>query len=503
MMVKKAVIVGGGIAGLSVGSYLQMCGYDTHIYEMHTVPGGLCTAWKRGDYTIDLCLHWLVGSGPADSFYDRWNELLDMSQMEIVNHEVWMTIQDEEGEQFRVFTNAERLREEMLRISPEDKREIDELVQSILKLAQLNMPTEHNMATAGLWYRLRALWHMLPNMGIMGKNLRISVRDYATRFSHPLLRKGISHLFDPDSAMLFVLLTQAWMHKQAAGYPVGGSLRFALKIAHRYQARGGQLHLGKRVARIRVENNRATGIMLADGQEIAADLVISAADLHTTLQQLLGGHHSHPRLDEYFAQHPTFPSLIYLSYGIGRSLRHLPHSWVLPLAEPLQVDSKTRLNDLFVRIHHYDPTLAPEGKNLVTVMIETRSYSYWEQLATQAPIQYAQEKQRLSQQVLAALEQHMGTLSEYVEMTDVATPATLVRYTGNWRGSYEGWLMTPGRSFSYLPQQLKGLDGLYLAGHWVAVGGGVPSAMKSARDVAEQICHRDGVPFLSKQAVGN
>lgn len=66
---KKVIIIGGGISGLSAGSYLQMNGYDTEIFEQHDIPRGLCTAWKRKDYTFDLCIHWLVGSSPSDSFY--------------------------------------------------------------------------------------------------------------------------------------------------------------------------------------------------------------------------------------------------------------------------------------------------------------------------------------------------------------------------------------------------------------------------------------------------
>ena len=59
-MTKKTVIIGGEIAGLSAGCYAQMNGYETEIYEMHNLPGGLCTAWQRKGYTFDGCIHWLV-----------------------------------------------------------------------------------------------------------------------------------------------------------------------------------------------------------------------------------------------------------------------------------------------------------------------------------------------------------------------------------------------------------------------------------------------------------
>lgn len=66
-MPKKIIIIGAGIAGLSAGCYARMNGYEAEIYEMHDKPGGLCTSWKREGYTIDGCIHWLIGSNPNSS----------------------------------------------------------------------------------------------------------------------------------------------------------------------------------------------------------------------------------------------------------------------------------------------------------------------------------------------------------------------------------------------------------------------------------------------------
>lgn len=49
---RSVIIIGAGIAGLSAGCYGQMNGYNTKIFEMHSIPGGLCTSWKRKSYTF-------------------------------------------------------------------------------------------------------------------------------------------------------------------------------------------------------------------------------------------------------------------------------------------------------------------------------------------------------------------------------------------------------------------------------------------------------------------
>ena len=54
---KSIIIIGAGIAGLAAGCYAQMNSYDTQIFELHDLPGGLCTAWERKEYIFDGCIH--------------------------------------------------------------------------------------------------------------------------------------------------------------------------------------------------------------------------------------------------------------------------------------------------------------------------------------------------------------------------------------------------------------------------------------------------------------
>jgi len=58
-MDKSIIIIGAGIADLSTGCYSQMNDYRTHIFEKHTIPGGLCTTRKRKGYRIDGCIHFV------------------------------------------------------------------------------------------------------------------------------------------------------------------------------------------------------------------------------------------------------------------------------------------------------------------------------------------------------------------------------------------------------------------------------------------------------------
>ena len=81
---KTVLIIGAGFAGLSAGIYARMNGYKTQIFEMHDKPGGLCTSWKRKGYTIDGCIHWLVGSAPETVMHDYWEETGLVPESELI-----------------------------------------------------------------------------------------------------------------------------------------------------------------------------------------------------------------------------------------------------------------------------------------------------------------------------------------------------------------------------------------------------------------------------------
>ncbi len=501
-MAKRVLIIGGGVAGLSAGAYLQMNGYHTEIFEAQHVAGGVCTAWDRQDYTIDPCIHWLVGTQPGSELYRRWNELLPMDEFEFVRHDSFGHVRDEQGREICIFNDVDRLEAELSEKAPEDRHAIHQMTRAIRKLSRFEMDSEKTWEVMSWWERLWMIGKMLPFFPLFARYTRFDHRQYAQKFKNPLLQRTIQSLFDPDTTVLFSLITLAWMHRGDCGYPVGGSRKFTQALVDRYNGLGGKIHYHAPVVEILRENHQANGLRLQDGRTYFADYIISAADLQTTVYRLLQGHYRDPAYEKFFNSHPTFPSLVFVAYGVPRPLDHLPHMVVLPSHPPLVIDPETAVDEIPLRIHHFDPTLAPQGKSLVTTMLPTRNYTYWTQLKETAPRRYWEEKERIANTLWEQLQEALPDLGNETEMIDVATPSTFLNFTKNWRGSYEGWVMTPQAAFQQLPSRIRGIDRLYLCGHWVAVGGGLPAVMLSGRGVAQQICQRDGRNFHTSFASG-
>ena len=500
-MDKSIIIIGAGIAGLSTGCYAQMSGYRTRIFELHDKPGGLCTAWKRKGYTFDGCIHWLVGSGAGSSMYRMWEELGAVQGRQMVNHDEFVRVEGTGGKTFIVYTDVDRLEQHMKELAPADTSVIKEFTDAVRLFTCFDFSEDKPRELYSFWDGLKMIPAMLPFTAALGKWSKTSVQTFAARMSDPFLREAFSLVFDlPDFPMLGVMMTLAWMHNRNAGYPIGGSLEFSRAIERRYLDRGGEIHYQSPVKKILVEHDRAVGVGLADGTQHHADVVVSAADGHATIFDMLEGKYINDEIRGYYETLPIFKPIIQVSLGVARDLTNLPHMVSYPLERPITIAGEKQ-ERMGMKHYCYDPTLAPSGKSVVEVMF-TSNHKYWQQLAEDRE-RYEAEKQQVAITVIEQLEKRLPGLTGQIEVVDVATPLTYERYTGNWQGSMEGWMITTktmgmtttGKGMS---KTLPGLENFYMVGQWVEPGGGVPTAAMSGRNAMQIICKRDKRPFVAQ-----
>ncbi|UCC16613.1 MAG: NAD(P)/FAD-dependent oxidoreductase [Dehalococcoidales bacterium] len=497
-MDKSIIIIGSGIAGLSTGCYGQMNGYNTRIFEMHDLPGGLCTSWKRKGYTIDGCMHFLLGSNPGTGFYRIWEELGAVQGRQIVNQDEYVRFEGEGEQVFHVYTDIDRLEHHLNELAPDDEEVIEEVIKAAYQCTRFEIPVGKARELYSLVDYIRMMPKMIPIIRFMSKWGKISTLDLANRVKHPLLRQFLlTYAEIPDYSMIVLLMAIAWHHQKQAGYAVGGSLEFARAIERRYLDLGGEINYKSKVARILVENDRAVGIQLADGTEHYSDIVISAADGRTTIFDMLEHKYINNEIQDLYDNSPLFPPLIQIALGVSRSFDEIPHlvSGInYPVEEPVTIAGQ-KVTRLGVHIYNYDPGSAPEGKTILKVLLNS-DYDYWKELR-QDTNRYREEKKIIADKVISLLEQRFPGFKDQVEMTDVATPMTWERYTGNWRASHEGWLMTTKNLNMRLRKTLPGLSNFYMAGQWVMPGGSLPYVAVSGRDVIQIICKKDKKKFVT------
>jgi phytoene dehydrogenase-like protein len=395
-----------------------------------------------------------------------------------------------------VYTDLDRLEQHMVELSPADAGVIQDLCDTTRLLLRYEMPLDKPMGMMGPLDLLKLLKD-IPAMRALFKYSKISMQDYATRFNDPFLREVFPFIIQdiPGMPMAGVSSTLAYLHNKNNGWPVGGSLEFARAIEKRYHDLGGRVQYGARVEKVLVEADRAVGVRLSDGTEHRADLVISAADGRTTLFDMLDGKYVDDKIRHYYDEWPIFEPYVQISLGVARDLSREPHSLILELEEPLQVGDQAR-RWLPIRHYCYDPSMAPAGKSVVIASFMFVHYAYWKVLYEDRE-RYKAEKQALADAVIDRLEVRFPGIKEQIEVVDVATPVTYERYTGNWRGSYMGWRITPATAGTWMSRTLPGLGSFYMAGQWVFIGGGVSGATASGRHVMQVICKQDKRPFVT------
>lgn len=493
---QSVIIIGAGIAGLSAGVYAQRCGYQSRIFEKQPLPGGLMTAWKRRGYTIDGCVQWLMGSRPGSNLYQLYEDVGLIQGRQFFNPDVFLYFEDPDGQTLTFYTDLNRLENELLAHGPEDHAIIHEFCAAARALVGFNPPATGSGSLSKYIFGSPA---MLPRMMLLGPTMlkwtRMSMGEFASRFKNPFLRSIFYHLWQPEMTMISLLFFLAYISDRMDSYPIGGSLPMALAVERRYRELGGEIHYDCRVVKILVENHRAVGIRMEDGSEQRAWYVISTADGHTTIWDMLSGQYLNETIRKAYTELKLFPPILLIGLGVNRTFDELPCATggiAFELKRPFDVAGRS-IERLKTTIYNFDPTFAPQGKTVVKVKIET-SYEFWKDLVKDRE-RYDAEKERIAQEVIQRFDERFPGFADQVEMIDVASPVTFERYTGNWQASYEGFLPTPQSVRVAIPNALPGLSHFFMAGQWVRAGGGIPTGVIMGREAVVQMCKKDGIKF--------
>lgn len=496
MKQQRVIIIGAGIAGLAAGVYAQMNGLQSEIFEMHTLPGGLCTAWERKDYIFDGCIHYLFGSGKGQPFYELWEELGAVQGRQMINHTEYQRLTDGE-KTLIVYADPDRLEEHMLALSPQDASLIRAFTQGVRQFSKFDMSLMYRVPKAlmkGLDWQKFGM-QMLPFVPPLARWGLLSCREFAARFKDPFLRKAVTQMFSWDEAPVMMgMMLLAYMHTGNAAFPAGGSLAFARAIAQRYLDLGGVLHYKQQVEKILTENNRAVGVRLYSDEVHTGDYVISAADGRSTIFDLLGGQYVDKKIRRMYDGHLPMHQMMQVSFGVNRDLSADPHWVTYLLNEPFLLAGEER-REIGVKHYCFDPSLAPAGKSVLELIVRT-NYGYWQRIYGRRL--YDSEQSQVSDLILERLEGWYPGIQSDIEFTDEATPLSYERYTGNWRGATCGWLLskeTLPMMILGVPKTLPGLDRFYMAGQWVEPGGTVTLAAASGRSAIQTICHAERIPF--------
>jgi phytoene dehydrogenase-like protein len=298
--------------------------------------------------------------------------------------------------------------------------------------------------------------------------------------------------------LLYRLATEAAAGASGLSQPKGGMGALCDALAKAASAAGATIRTGAPVATIRVEGDRARGVILESGESIGASTVISSADSKTTFLRLLGPRH----LDTGFVRRvnhircrglaaklhlalnraPPFGGVPEASLRgrllIAPSLQHIEHAYNHAKygefsAAPVMEITVPTVND---------PTLAPAGQHVLSAIVQYAPYALKEG--------WQSGRQRFLDTLLDTLEGFAPGLRKSVTAAELLTPVDIEQEFrisgGHWHHgdlAFDQFLMV--RPVPGAAQYRTPLEGLFLCGAGCHPGGGVMGI--AGRNAARQV----------------
>ncbi len=487
---KKVIIIGAGVSGLSAGIYALQSGFDVEIYEQHFMTGGVCTSWSRKGYTFEGAVHWLTGSSPNSPSYRLWTETNILNDnVKTYRHDPYCVL-EYQGQQLNLFRDVEKLKAHFLAVSPQDEQVIELLYKDIKTLMGLSMPImdEKGVKVAQKSkFGLGQMAKMLPAFTKMKRLSAMSAAGYAALFSHEGLRELLTTIIPSEYNAMGLIAVMATFADNGH-FPEGGALGLASRMTDKFTKLGGKLFLSTKVDKVSVDHGKTNGIIV-NGKLIAADAVIITQDVMTATKLF-----DNPPDDGWIKeiQENTTPQLSTLvGIGVSADMSDIPHQFYFkPSAPVIHAGQELHLIGLMNYAAH--PEYAPHGGTALTVCFVGDTYDWWAQ--AKADGRYADEKKALAEQVTRALTEQFPQLEGNIEVIDIATPLTYERYTGSYKGSWMS-VMTKGTAMRNNPVTCEKIGGVYFAGFRTQSPGGLPVAVTSGRRAAQLVCKQFNVEF--------
>lgn len=485
---KKVVIIGGGIAGMTAGVLLQKAGFRTEIYEKKACPGGQCTGWKREDYFIDNCIHWLTGTRPGSALHELWKEIGALGDdVELYKKEMFFS--SKLGDDTLTFwRDKERTRKEMLALSPEDEKEINKLIDYVALAETMTVPVEKPFDAMNPMDFIK----MGMSMKAMGKVMKeygnMDINELAIRFKHPLIQRAMTDYMPRGYQAYAFLVSYGTVTGGNGDIPRGGSLAMSLRIAKKYKEYGGVIYTNTNVEKIILNEKKAKGILLENGKQVEADYVICACDTDYTFRKLLPEKYMPHGLKEMYDNREKYPvsSGFQIAFAVEGQFAELSGTRVFSCDE-MMVGSQ-KVHGMSIQSYDYEPDFAPEGKMVLQSNFSQSEadYEYWKELYLE-PAAYEKEKSKLAKQAMERIITEYPFLEGKIRVLDVWSPITYTRYCNSYKGAYMSFVTTKQAKSITVPGVVKGIDNVLLASQWLMGPGGLPTAATMGKFAAWRI----------------
>lgn len=525
---RDIVIIGAGHNGLVAACYLAKAGFRPLVLERRASVGGasITEEFHPGFHCSTL-------AHAASPFLPRIARDLQLARhgLTTINPEIQVFAPDEEGRALCLYDDPARTARELAGLSAHDAKSYPEFHASFARLGRVLAPLLSLTPPSTDKITLGDFW----NLGKVGKDFRkldkkdayrllrwspMAVADLVAEwFETELLRavvaaRGIYGAFaGPWSAgTSTALLFQAAMDGRAfapASFVKGGMGALTQALASAAVAAGAEIRTDADVAGVQVKDGKATAVVLANGEEIAARVIVSNADPRHTFLKLVDAIDLDPdfltkirnyrssgtaaKINLALAGLPTFSALgksasntaaeLKGRIHIGQSIDYLERAF--DAAKYGDYSTQPYMDITIPSLT--DPTLAPEGAHVMSVYVQFAPYNLRDG-------DWTTRREEFGDTIINTLSSHAPNLRELIVHRQIITPLDLEQTFGLSGGHILHGEPSLDQLFAFRPiigwaQYRTPIKGLYLCGAGTHPGGGVTGApgRNASREIAKDL----------------
>ncbi len=514
-----AIVIGSGIGGLTSAACLSKMGKKVLVLEQHYTAGGFTHSYARNGYEWDVGVHYIGDVRSRRTLTRMMFDFVSDGQLQ------WAPMDENydrfffAGERFDVMAGKEPYVTALKQRFPGEEKAIDRYMSRVERV---------NSAIQVL--SVEKLFNG-PAAGLLKLARKTALPGYLNRTTYEVLSELT------DNEMLKAVLTGQWgdsgvsprqssfiIHSLiarhylfGASYPVGGASRIAETIIPVIQRSGGDVFTYANVKEIVVKRNRARGVVMEDGTQISAPVVISNAGVFNTFEHLLPQAVSRRNGYERLLSRVK-PAVGHLGLYIG--IRESADKLALPKTNFwIYPDYHHEANlAAFAEDHHApfpavyisfpsakDPSWESRYPNTATIeIVAPANFAIFEQWKDQPwgkrGEEYEQLKEYFTERLLECLYQKLPQLRGKIDYCELSTPLSTDFFCAYKHGEMYGLNHDPQRFDQAWLRPKTRIKGLYLTGQDVLTCG-VGGAMFGGFLSALSVLGLRGAGLLSKFAI--